>query len=163
MREFRAANGGPALASGTSTLPTPAQARENSLLEDALSGRPDYTAALRRAAEANISEESPVVRQTRAAREARIDAEVARLSDAVEKRRRERLASDAASAQASQTIAARAAARAACDAQASGVGAGTYTPYSPRAGILGSALAGAMTSSAAEEQARQGCYRAYGL
>ncbi|WP_338661779.1 hypothetical protein VQH23_16280 [Pararoseomonas sp. SCSIO 73927] len=88
---------------------------------------------------------------------------MARLSDAVERRRRDRLASGAASAQAAQAAAARAQARAACDAQASAVGAGVQTPYRPSQGVLGSAIVGSLNSSFAAEEARQGCYRAYGL
>ncbi|WP_338661780.1 hypothetical protein VQH23_16285 [Pararoseomonas sp. SCSIO 73927] len=59
--------GAPGFVSRAAT-PTPAQARENSLLEDALSGRPDYVQALRRAAEANISEQNPTPRESRASR-----------------------------------------------------------------------------------------------
>jgi hypothetical protein len=141
-------------------------AREDELLERALTNSPDYMAALRRVAVANIDAEeapAPTGRRNRAAeaqaREQRIAAEEARLSDAVEIRRRSRLAQQDQSDRASRLNAA----RAACDAQASSVGAGIYTPYSPRAGILGSALTGAIASASAEEQARAGCYRAYGL
>jgi hypothetical protein len=135
--------------------------RENELLERALTNSPDYAQALRRAAIANVDAEgSPSVRrQPSQVREQRISAEEARLSDVIEKRRRERLAQRRQQDRAAQA----AAIRANCDAQASAVGAGTYTPYSPRAGILGSALSGAINSTAAEEQARAGCYRAYGL
>jgi hypothetical protein len=140
--------------------------REDELLERALTNSPDYMAALRRAAAANIAAEEPSdppARRNRAAeaqaREQRITAEEARLSDAVEVRRRSRLAQQ----DQSDRLARIHAARAACDAQASSVGAGIYTPYSPRAGILGSALTGAIASASAEAQARAGCYRAYGL
>lgn len=142
------------------------RAREDALLERALTNSPDYTAALRRAAVANVDAEepsAPASRRNRAAeiqvREQRIAAEEARLSEAVEVRRRARLAQQ----DQSDRLARIHAARAACDAQASSVGAGIYTPYSPRAGILGSALTGAIASASAEAQARAGCYRAYGL
>ncbi|MCR0981789.1 hypothetical protein [Roseomonas populi] len=127
--------------------PPPAQARENSLLEDALSGRPDYTAALRRAAEANISEENPVVRQSRAAREARIDAEVARLSDAVEKRRREVLAQH----QQQQRSAQDQAAIDACQARGQTIEASMYRSRS----LLN------LEASAAGVQARDACIQNY--
>jgi hypothetical protein len=140
--------------------------REDALLERAFTGSPDYMAALRRAAVANVDVEeapAPTGRRNLAAqaqaREQRIAAEEARLSDAVEARRRSRLAQQ----DQNDRMARANAARAACDAQASSVGAGIYTPYSPRAGILGSALTGAIASASAEEQARAGCYRAYGL
>jgi hypothetical protein len=140
--------------------------RENELLERALTNSPDYMAALRRAAMANVDAEEPSAptgRRNRAAeaqaREQRIAAEEARLSDAIELRRRSRLAQQDQNDRAARLNAA----RAACDAQASSVGAGIYTPYSPRQGILGSALTGAIASTSAEAQARAGCYRAYGL
>lgn len=142
------------------------RAREDALLERALTNSPDYMAALRRAAVANVDAEEPSApanRRNRAAealaREQRITAEEARLSDAVEVRRRARLAQQ----DQHDRVARINAARTACDAQASLVGAGIYTPYSPRAGILGSALTGAIASASAEAQARAGCYRAYGL
>jgi hypothetical protein len=140
--------------------------REDELLERALTSSPDYMAALRRAAVANVDAEEPPApagRRNRAAeaqaREQRITAEEARLSDAVELRRRSRLAQQGQNDRAARLNAA----RAACDAQASSVGAGIYTPYSHRQGVLGSALTGAIASASAEEQARAGCYRAYGL
>jgi hypothetical protein len=141
------------------TPSSPAAAREAELLERAMTASPDYSQALRRAAVANIDEAPPAPRERPQARYQRIEAEEARLSDLIERRRRERLAQRGQQDRAAQA----AAARAACDAQASAVGAGMYTPYSPRGGILGSALAGAINSSAAEEQARIGCYRAYGF
>jgi hypothetical protein len=134
-------------------------AREAELLERAMTASPDYAQALRRAAVANIDEAPPVPRERPQARYQRIEAEEARLSDLVERRRREHLAQRGQQDRAAQA----AAARGACDAQALAVGAGIYTPYSPRTGVLGSALAGAINSSAAEEQARIGCYRAYGF
>jgi hypothetical protein len=150
------------------------RAREDELLERALANSPDYTSALRRAAIANVDAEapfSPGSRRTQAeiatAREQRIAAEEARLSDAIEVRRRGELAQRQQEQQQQQDkfdrVARLNAARAACDAQASAVGAGIYTPYSPRAGVLGSALTGAIASASAETQARAGCYRAYGL
>jgi hypothetical protein len=75
--------------------------RENELLERAASASPDYTAAVRRAAVANVDGESAIPSAPgaprRAAanprtREAVISAEEARLSEAVEIRRRQRLA-----------------------------------------------------------------------
>jgi hypothetical protein len=104
LREYQAANPTPpSLRADPRPVPeTPEQrsqrergaarnARENSLLEDALASRPDYVQALRRAAVANIDAE-PVAgrRELPAARERRIAAEEARLSDLIEKRRRER-------------------------------------------------------------------------
>ena len=144
----------------TGSRPVPAPTpQEAELLERAITNSPDYAQALRRAAIANVNAEPPLSREGTQARQARIASEEARLSDLIEKRRR-----DALSARAAQDRAAGlAAARAACDAQASAVGASSYTPYSPRAGILGSAITSAMNSSAAEEQARAGCYRAYGF
>jgi hypothetical protein len=139
---------------------------EDELLERALTNLPDYMAALHRAAVVNVDAQEPSAppgRRNCAAeaqvREQRIAAEEARLSDAVEVRRRSRLAQQNQNNRAASINAA----RAACDAQASAVGAGIYTPYSPRAGIPGSALSGAIASASAEEQARAGCYRAYGL
>ena len=77
----------------------PAAQREAELLQRALTGSPDYTAAVRRAAIANIDanpEAAPASRRSRAdaalAREQRIAAEEARLSDAIEQRRRAQLA-----------------------------------------------------------------------
>jgi hypothetical protein len=133
------------------------QDREDALLERALTGSPDYEAALRRAAVANVG--AGRARD----REQRIAEEEARLSDAVELRRRDRLAAQGRAEQAAQANAARAAAQASCDAQAAAAGAGTYRPYRPGLGAIGSGLTGAISSSFAEEQARQGCYRAYGL
>ena len=141
-------------------------AQQRELLERALTNSPDYAQAVRRAAIANVDTDTPLPppgRRSRPdfaeAREQRIAAEEARLSDLIEKHRRARLAGLAMQDQAARLSAA----RGACDAQASAVGAGVQTPYSPRAGILGSALVGAINSSAAEEQARAGCYRAQGL
>jgi predicted ATP-dependent protease len=139
--------------------------REGELLERALTGSPDYVSAVRRAAIANVDLEVIPANTSRrqqtsaAVLEARIAAEEARLSDVIESRRRDALAARAMADQAARISAA----RASCDAQASAVAASVYTPYSRRAGILGSALMGAINSSAAEEQARAGCYRAVGL
>jgi hypothetical protein len=85
--------------------------RENELIERAVSGSPDYTAAVRRAAIANVDGEAaipqPAGTPRRAAagptaREAAITAEESRLSEAVEVRRRQRLADQAATARAQQ-------------------------------------------------------------
>jgi len=82
--------------------------RENELLARALSASPDYTAAVRRAADQNVTEEAalPITGRrppvnTRA-REAAISAEEARLSEAVEARRRQQLAQRAQVAQTQQ-------------------------------------------------------------
>jgi hypothetical protein len=77
------------------------RAREDELLERALTNSPDYMAALRRAAIANVDVDEPPApsgRRNRAAeaqaREQRITAEETRLSDEIEKRRRTRLAAE---------------------------------------------------------------------
>lgn len=84
--------------------------REYELLQRALSGSPDYAVAVTRAATANVDgaaaiplapgERRPPVNQR--AREAAIRAEEARLSDAVEVRRRQQLAQDAQQRQGQQ-------------------------------------------------------------
>lgn len=69
--------------------------RERELVERALTNSPDYMAALRRAAIANVDGEAALASnrpRTGRARETAITAEEARLSDAVEQRRRQRLA-----------------------------------------------------------------------
>jgi hypothetical protein len=72
-------------------------AREDELLERALTNSPDYASALRRAAAANVDAEaqgrSPRTarRTSQPARDQAISAEEARLSEAIETRRRNRL------------------------------------------------------------------------
>ena len=117
--------------------------RENELLERALTSSPDYAQAVRRAAEANIAEAVPVVRETRQSREGRVTAEEARLSDAVERRRRERLGQQAQQARFAQDQQA----ATQCDMQARQVGAGYNNPRS----LLN------LESAAAEAQARDAC------
>jgi len=82
-------------------LETAKSSRENDLLERAITSSPDYTSAVRRAAVANVDGEAAIPpaagapRRTATnarAREAAISVEEARLSDAVEIRRRQRLA-----------------------------------------------------------------------
>jgi hypothetical protein len=74
-------------------------AREAELLQRALSNSPDYTAAVRRAAAANVDADFPLMSSGKTrrsepaqAREDRIAAEEARLSEAVEARRRTSIA-----------------------------------------------------------------------
>jgi len=131
-----------------------AEAREAELLERALTGSPDYTAAVRRAAVANVDaagEPSPAGRRNRAdvaqAREQRISAEEARLSDEIEKRRRARLAAnDAQNRSARDQQAA-----AACQARSAQMEAAYFNP---RALVnLDGMVAGA--------QARNACLDAY--
>ncbi|WP_431282751.1 hypothetical protein ACQW02_25655 [Humitalea sp. 24SJ18S-53] len=69
-------------------------ARENELLERALTNSPDYAAAIRRAAIANVDAEPPQPGR-RVPREQRITAEESRLSDAIEVRRRQRMQTQA--------------------------------------------------------------------
>ena len=86
-------------------------AREGELLERALSGSPDYTAAVKRAATANVDGEAAIPAapgsprrpaMTARAREAAIATEEARLSEVVEARRRQRLAEQAMQARSQQ-------------------------------------------------------------
>jgi len=125
----------------------PLPPREASLLEDALAGRPDYVQALRRAAEANIAESNPVVRQSPAAREARVRAEEARLSDLIETRRREQVGQRQQQDRAARDQAA----VAACQARGAQIDAAMYNPRS----ILN------IDGAAAAAQARNACLDAY--
>lgn len=85
-------------------------ARENELLERAVSASPDYTAVVTRAAVANVDGAMAIppapgerrVPVNARAREAAIRAEEARLSEAVEVRRRQRLGEQAAQRQGQQ-------------------------------------------------------------
>ncbi|WP_140882565.1 hypothetical protein [Muricoccus nepalensis] len=88
-----------------------------------------------------------------------IRAEEVALREAVEQEQKNIMAAEASAAAEAQ----RSSIIAICNAQAAAVGANTYTPYSRRAGILGSALVGAINSSAAEERARGDCYRMNGI
>lgn len=125
--------------------------RENELLERALTSSPDYTAAVRRAAVANVDGEAAVLAldaprrpaPNPRTREAAIVAEEARLSDAVEVRRRQRLAEQAQQRQREQVQAA----EAACIAHGQQVEASMYNPRS----LLN--LEAAVTGA----QARQNC------
>lgn len=89
---------------GPAPVLTPEAARENELLERALSASPDYTAAVRRAAVANVDGSASGSRRPASprAREAAIVTEEARLSEAVEVRRRQRLGQQAQQQQAQQ-------------------------------------------------------------
>ncbi|WP_140886983.1 hypothetical protein [Muricoccus nepalensis] len=78
---------------------SPSVTQENELLARALTNSPDYTAAVRRAAAANVdaaafpqSSSRQLRTESREAREQRISAEEARLSNLIERRRREQLA-----------------------------------------------------------------------
>ncbi|MDB5415105.1 MAG: hypothetical protein JWR10_3440 [Rubritepida sp.] len=83
-------------------------ARENELLERAITSSPDYTAAVRRAAIANVDgvNSAPMLPRGTStnlrARDAAIAAEESRLSEAVEARRRRRLADQAGQRQGQQ-------------------------------------------------------------
>lgn len=89
---------------GPPPVVTPEAARENELLERALSASPDYSAAVRRAAIANVDAAGSARRSAAnpRARDAAIGAEEARLSEAVEVRRRQRLAEQAQQRQGQQ-------------------------------------------------------------
>jgi hypothetical protein len=136
-----------ALSGIPATPPSPEAGREAELLERALTNSPDYAQAVRRAAVANINEAPPVPRERPQAREARIAAEEARLSDLIEKRRRERLAMREQSNRASQDQAA----IAACEARGAQIDASMYS----RRSILN--LDGAIAGA----QARNACIEAY--
>jgi hypothetical protein len=129
-----------------------ARDRENDLLQRALTNSPDYVQAVRRAAVANVdAEASPAGRQNpqtnAAAREQRIAAEEARLSDAVERRRREQLAQ---TAQRDQALRNQQAAYS-CEARAAQMDAAYYNPRS----LLN------LEGLAASNQTRQACLEAY--
>jgi hypothetical protein len=134
---------------------TPAErakkAQEDELLERALTNSPDYTAAVRRAAIANVdAEQPPAGRRTPAAtqaREQRITAEEARLSDAVEKRRRDRLSQQARSDKAARDQQA----IATCRARGAQMDAAYYNPRS----LLN------LEGMAAGNQAAAACFQAY--
>lgn len=105
--------------------------REDELLERALTSSPDYAAAVRRTATVNIEAETPPAapgqrRRTEPAqaREQRISTEEARLSDAVEHRRRERIAKR----QREESWARAEQARAACQARGAQMEAAYYNP-----------------------------------
>jgi hypothetical protein len=128
--------------------------REDALLERALTNSPDYTSALRRAAVANVDAEQVTPasgRRTRSAeaqaKEQRIAAEEARLSDVVEKRRQDRLNQQAQN----QKTARDQAAVSACVARGNQIDAAYYNPRS----ILN------LEGMAAGVQARNACLEAY--
>lgn len=129
-------------------------ARENELLERALTNAPDYTAAVRRAAIANVDAGQPPAqvpprerqRQTQL-REERITAEEARLFDAVELRRRARLADNARADQSQRDQQA----AYACEARARQMEAAYYNPRE----LVN--LYGMIQG----EQAKQACIEAY--
>jgi hypothetical protein len=127
------------------------QGQEDELLERALTNSPDYTAAVRRAAIANVdAEQPPTGRRTPAAtqaREQRITAEEARLSDAVEKRRRDRLSQQARSDKAARDQQA----VATCRARGAQMDAAYYNPRS----LLN------LEGMAAGNQAAAACFQAY--
>lgn len=136
-REFQAAKAG----------------REQDLLQRALTNSPDYAAAVRRAAVANVEGPPSVAPGARRpalnakANEAAVAAEEARLSDVIEQQRREMLAAQQQRALFAQdTLAIYQ-----CRAQGAQVGALYYNPRS----FLN------LESAIAETKARDDCLRAY--
>lgn len=128
--------------------------RENELLERALTNSPDYPAAVRRAAIANIDEEAsrttPNPRRSRittSVREDLVRQEEQRLSDAVEIRRRRKLAEN----QAQQRAAMDQQAIYACEARGQQMDAAHYDPRS----LLN------LYGMVAGVQARDACLEAY--
>lgn len=135
--------------------------REYELLQRALSGSPDYSAALTRAATVNVDDQASLPEQVGArrtvltprAREAAIRTEEARLSDAVELRRRQRLNEQAAVARSQQDQ------QAAAICRARGNVAGSQPAFGGFG--IGGAIAAGMQQGWAAANAEAACFNAY--
>lgn len=136
--------------------------RENELLERALSGSPDYSAAVKRVATANVDGEAAIPTppgaprrpaMTQRAREAAIAIEEARLSEAVELRRRQSLSQQAAVARAQQDQ------QAAIICRARGQVAGSQPAFGGFG--IGGAINAGMQQGWAAANAEAACFNAY--
>lgn len=139
------------------------EAREASLIRQSLSNLSDMPREIRQTAETNVAESRPPLDGGKVRNipetEVAVRAEEARLRDVIEAARSRIQQQQAFSAAAAQ----RDAIRRACDVEATVAGDSVVTPYSRRAGVLGSALAGAIQSTSVQERVRSDCYRLNGL